>query len=295
MKRRLILALLMMAMFLMMCGFREDESKVFDDADLLTSDEKERLQELCIDTAKETELDIVIVTTDDLGYKSTVSYADDFYDEGAYGYEYEYGSGVLFLIYEDANSDEGEVYISTAGLGILYIDDSDVDDIIDAGWDDFAYDREYYDCLEKMINKMSDIVKDYEHLEGTDEVLEDWYNGEYSDYMEFIYDYDEVGRIPNFFSSFIMCGGIAAAIGGIAILCMNSSYNIKKMSVSGATYFKKNSFKMNQNYDNFVRTDVSRVRIESSSSSGGGGGHRSGGSSHRSSSGRSHGGGGRRR
>lgn len=294
MKRRLILALLMVAMFLVMCGFREDESKVYDDADLLTSDEEAKLQELCIEKAKETELDIVIVTTDDLGYKSTMSYADDFYDNGMYGYEYEYGSGVLFLIYEDADSDDGEVYISTAGLGILYIDDYDVDDILGAGWDDFL-DYEYYDCLVNMLDKTESIVKNFEHLKGTDQVLDDWYDGEYSDYIEFIYDYDEVGRTSNFFGSLIMCGGIAAAVGGIAILCMNSSYNIKKMSVSGANYFKKNSFKMNANYDNFIRTDVSRVRIESSSGGSSGGGHRSGGSSHRSSSGRSHGGGGRRR
>ena len=295
MKRRIILALLMVAMFLMMCGFREHESKVFDDGELLTDDEEAKLQELCIETAKETELDIIVVTIDDLGYKSTVAYADDFYDEGMYGYEFEYGSGVLFLIYEDADSDEGEVYISTAGLGILYIDDYDVDDILDAGWTDFAYDYEYYDCFEKMINKTADIVEDFEHLRGTDKVLEDWYDGEYRYYEEFVRDYDAVGKNPNFFGSFIMCAGIAVFVGGIAILSMNSSYSIKKISVSGGTYFKKNSFKMNANYDNFIRTDVSRVRIESRSSGGGGGGRRSGGSSHRSSGGRSHGGGGRRR
>lgn len=293
MKKRLLLTLLSLTMFLMMCGFRENESKVFDDGELLTAEEEERLQELCIETAKKTELDIVVVTTSDLGYKSAMSYADDFYDEGKYGYEYEYGSGVLFLIYEDPYSDEGEVYISTAGLGILYIDDYDVETILDAGWDDFAYDREYYNCFTRMIEKTEYIVEHFEHLKGTEEVLEAWYDGEYRYYEEFIYDYDKTGREPNFFSCFIMCGGAAILVAGIAVLVMNGTYK-NKMTVSGGTYFRKNSFKMNSNYDNFIRTDVTRVRIESSSGSGGGGG-RSGGSSHRSSGGRSHGGGGRRR
>ncbi len=293
MKKRLLFVLLSLTMFLMMCGFREDESKVFDDGNLLSDEQEQRLQELCIKTAKETELDIVVVTTSDLGFKSAMSYADDFYDEGRFGYEYEYGSGVLFLIYDYPNSTDGEVYISTAGLGILYIDDYDVEDILDAGWDDFAYEYDYCGCFEKMINKTARIVDNFQHLEGVEEVLDDWYAGEYSDYEQFINDYDYVGREPNFFGCLIMCGGAAVLVAGIVVLIMNSTYKTK-VTVSGGTYFRKNSFKMNSNYDNFIRTDVSRVRIESSSS-GGGGGSRSGGSSHRSSSGRSHGGGGRRR
>ena len=292
MKKRLLMILFCMTMFLMLCGFREDENKVFDEGELLSEEEEEKLQELCIETAKEIELDIVVVTTRDLGYKSTMSYADDFYDEGKYGYEYEYGSGVLFLIYEDPY--EGEVYISTAGLGILYIDDYDIDTILDAGWDDFAYEYEYYDCLEKMINKTKSVVKSYDHLSGVEEVMDDWYDGEYEDYEDFIVDYVQYGKDPNFFSAFVFCGFISVIISGIFVLVQNSNYK-NKMTVSGGTYFRKNSFVMHSNYDNFLRTDVSRVRIESSSSGGGGGGGSRGGSSHRSSSGRSHGGGGRRR
>ncbi len=291
MKKRFLMLLFAMTMFLMLCGFREDENKVFDEGELLTDDEEEKLQELCIKTAKEIELDIVIVTTRDLGYKSTMSYADDFYDEGRFGYEYEYGSGVLFLIYEDPN--EGEVYISTAGLGILYIDDYDIETILDAGWDDFAYDYEYYNCLEKMINKTEYIVKHYEHLNGVDEVMDDWYDGKYEDYEDFIVDYVQYGKDPNFFSAFFFCGIVSVIVSGIFVLIQNSNYK-NRMTVSGGTYFKKNSFVMHSNYDNFLRTDVTRVRIESNSSSGGGGGSR-GGSSHRSSGGHSHGGGGRRR
>jgi len=292
MKKRLLFMFISLTMFLVMCGFRDNEAKVFDDGNLLTEDEENKLQELCIKTAKETELDIVVVTTADLGYKSAMAYADDFYDQGKYGYEFEYGSGILFLIYDYPNSTDGEVYISTAGLGILYIDDYDVEDILDAGWDDFAYEYDYYECFEKMIKKSTDIVKDYEHLKYTDEVLDDWYAGEYDDYEVFIADYDEVGKEPNLFGSIVMNAGVALVAAGISVLVMNGSYK-NKMTVTGGTYFRDNSFKMHSNYDNFIRTDVSRVRIESSSSGGGGG--RSGGSSHRSSGGRSHGGGGRRR
>lgn len=290
MRRKLLLTFVMMLMFLSMCGFREDEKKVFDDGNLLSDSEEATLQELCIEKAKETELDIIVVTTKDLGYKSTTEYADDFYDNGRYGYEYENGSGILFLISEDPS--DSSVYISTAGLGILYIDDYDIETILDAGWNEFL-DYNYYDCLTNMINETQDIVSSFTHLSGTDEIVDAWYEGEYDDYADFINDYDYEGREPNLLSSIMISGAISAAVSGIVILIMNSAYK-NKMTVSGKTYFRDNSFRMHNQYDNFLRTDVSRVRIESSSSSGGGGG-RSGGSFHSSSSGSSHGGGGRSR
>jgi len=163
-----------------------DKQRVYDYPDFLNVLEEAKLQKLCDEVSESTKLDVVTVLTDDLGGKEARDYADDFYDNNRFGYEFEYGSGVLFLISEDGN---GEVYISTAGLGILFIDDLDIERILDAGWDDFAYNYKYYDCLVKMIDKMENIVLNFEHLDGKEDVMKKWYSGEYSDYIEFYEDY----------------------------------------------------------------------------------------------------------
>lgn len=288
--KKLFIALTTAFMFLMTCGFTEGETRVFDMGDLLSESEEEKIQEKCESMAKKTELDIVVLTTKTLGNRTVQQYADDFYDQGKFGYEFEYGSGVLFLISEDPRY--GEVCISTAGLGILYIDDDDVEKILDAGWSEFE-NYNYYDCLLDMMEATQKIVLDFEHWVGVEDVLDKWYAGEYRYADEMVADYNHYGKEKNLGDSIMLSLFISLVVAIIAICAMNSSYK-NKMTVDGGTYFRQNSFKMYNNYDNFIRTTVSRVKIESSSSGGGGGG-RVGGSSHRSSGGRSHGGGSRRR
>ena len=275
-------------LFLGMCGFKEDEDKVYDFAGLFTDEEIEQLEEACLEFAKATELDAIVLTTDDLGNKNTFEYSADFYIEGGFGYEEDIAepSGIVFLISIDPYC--REVYILTAGIAQVILDDegesNDIDDIIDAGYNE-CVNGEYFWAELNMITEAQRIIENHKFAPDTEEVVEAWYDGEYDNAEDFIKDYEHnsyrkaksVGAI----------GGslvISLAVSGICILIMNRKYK-NKMTANGGTYFEKDSFVMKHNYDNFVRTDVSRVRIQSSSGGGGGGGSRGG---------RSFGGGGRR-
>ncbi len=290
MKKKVILALMSMFIFFTMCGFREDEEKVYDDAGLFTEEEIEDLNEKCLEFAEATQLDIIVVTTADLGSKSSFEYTADFYIEGEFGYEEDISgpSGIVFFISVDPYC--REIYILTAGIAQIYLDDSgednDIDDIIDAGYYDCKSGL-YYKAMMAMLDRGQSLVERYELAPDTEEVIEAWYEGDYEKSEDFIEDYEYHSyRTMKSFMAIGVCFLIGLAVSGIFVGIMNRKYK-NKMIANGGTYFEKNSFVMKSNYDNFVRTDVTRVRIESSSGGGGGGGGGSRG-------GRSFGGGGRR-
>lgn len=102
------------------------EQRVYDGADLFTSQEESRMEKTISRMREETSLDFVIVTTQGTGVKSAQAYADDFYDEGGFGRGSDY-SGVLLLIDMGAS----EVAISTCGYGIRLLSDARIDAILD--------------------------------------------------------------------------------------------------------------------------------------------------------------------
>ena len=95
---------------------------VIDDADLLTPSQEQQLEEKLASVSESLKMDIVVATTNDTGYKSSMSYADDLYDYSGYG-----DDGVLYLI----DMDNRKMWISTAGKAIDSLSDSDIDDMLD--------------------------------------------------------------------------------------------------------------------------------------------------------------------
>ena len=106
--------------------------RVFDDAGLFSEEEIRTLEKLCVSYAEETKTDFVIVTTEDAGWKSSEEFADDFYDEGDFGYDRRQGTGVLFLI----DMDNRNLYISTCGDAIYYMTDERIDNVLDAVYEE---------------------------------------------------------------------------------------------------------------------------------------------------------------
>lgn len=260
---------------------------VYDYGDVFSSDEELELQKLCESTGKELGLDIVIVSATDLGGMNEMNYADDFYDYGGYS-----ESGILYLI----DLDHDGVWVSTSGLAMVYIDDYDVETIIDALWVGFEkYD--YMESAEDFVDTVDDIVAERKSDSDFKELEELWYEGEYDDYEDFKAKYsDEIYEAyeESFFTPFkniFMCMGVGAIIALIAVLVMCISSGTK-MTAGSKTYMRSGSFNILHRFDRFTHTTTTTRKVNTSSGSGGSRGHSS---SHRSSSGRSHGGGGRRR
>lgn len=258
------------------------ERRVFDQAGLFSADEAEDLEEQIAGIMQGTNMDLVVVTTEDAQGKSARDYADDFYDEGGFGVGKD-ASGVLFLI----DMDNREICISTAGAMQRFLTDSRIESMLDHAYD-CVQQGDYAGAASKMVG----------------ETLS-WYHkgipgGQYT------YDKD-TGRISRYRSIRWYEGVLALLIAGFCgfAACQNvrREYGMKQDRQRAAGYlmsYRANAqFACRKQNDALIQSYVTHQVIPRSSGGlkgGGSGGFSSGGRStvHRSSSGRSHGGGSRK-
>lgn len=107
--------------------------RVFDDAALFTAEQAADLNTQAWKYIQEFDVDFVIVTTNDTGGKSSRAYADDYFDYNGFGIGAS-RDGMLLLI----NMEEREVYISTHALTLNLFTDADIENLLDAVYNDLA-------------------------------------------------------------------------------------------------------------------------------------------------------------
>lgn len=244
--------------------------RVFDQANVLSEEEEEKLRKLIAKRQAQTGCDIVLVTMNeslrDYAYerkeyvpeeKYVMLYADDFYDEHLFGYDKAQGNGVLLLdnLYRE---EDGYAYswLCTTGK-----------------------------AEEKYTNGMIDhlLEKSYRWSKVSP------YRGYRAYINQFYHDMNGFGLVSiNFSVPIIFVLSLVLAV--IFVVC-NLGSEAGKKTTTAKTYVKNGKVKMNRKEDRFIRKNVVQHKIESSSGggrSGGGGGH------HVSGGGVSHGGGGHR-
>ena len=250
-----------------------ESERVFDYADVLTDEEEEKLRKYIAKKEAEGEIHIVIVTADEpMGISdkkwenNMMRYADDFYDNGNFGWNKPHGDGVCFLdnFYEDSEGSQKGAWLSTSGKMEATIGYQEEGVVLDA-WGKYI-DRDPYKAYCEVVDQLA-------------------YYGEYG------FRGQIVSAPVGIFFAFV-----AAVFVAIVFAVTNLAQNKAVDTTVPDTYVEDGRIHILNKADDFVRKSVSSVRISSSSGSGGGG-HRGGGShgSHRSSGGHSHGGGGRRR
>lgn len=243
-----------------------EDSKVVDDADLLSYDEEQEIQSMLDEFAEESGWTLFAVTTDDANGMTSEEYADDYVDQNALE-----ENGVCFLI----DMDNREIYMSTTGSAIRILTDHRIDSIMDDSYE-YAGDGEYAKCFETMIRETEDSF--HEGIES----------GQYN------YDRDtgEISKAPNRLTVWDMLISLiaAAAAGGAVIAVIAGKYRLK---FGGWQYdFKSNSrLDLTNKTDRLVNTFRTAHHIQRDSGGGSGSsGARS--TTHHSSGGGTHGGGG---
>ena len=106
-------------------------------ADLLTDSEESALLSKLANISSNQQMDIVIVTVNDLDGETPRDYADDFYDFNCYAED-----GVLLLI----SMENSDWYISTSGYGITAVTDAGREHMAEQFVDDLG-DGDYYDAF----------------------------------------------------------------------------------------------------------------------------------------------------
>ncbi len=298
-------------------GAIEEGKRVYDFAELLDRSEEEKLEENIVKAQDMVKMDIVILTVDRMFGESQKSLAEDFFDEGQFGYEDDiaHGSGILLLV----DMENRQLYISTAGLGIFYYHEEVWNTILDDIAGD-ATDGEYQKLCEEFVDDVIYYGKMAASTKTYSDIGEYWYTGQYQDYRDLYqeyeeeidevirsdYDYDRDNIVTGdheddfadleyhgyprntFFTLFRklwvdLVIGIVAAV--IIVLALKNPKGTG-ITVASATYRKEKGMKLQNKKDHFLRRSTVSRKIETSSKS-------SGGSFHSSSGGRSHGGGGR--
>ncbi|MCM1113142.1 MAG: TPM domain-containing protein [Muribaculum sp.] len=258
-----------------------DEGRVYDYADVLTDSEEQTLRDKIAEYEQKSHVDIVIVTLrepmgkDDSDWEwNMMNYADDFYDNGNYGWNKAHGDGALLLDnwYEDADGSQKGSWLSTSGKMEEIIGIWEEDKVLD---DMYEYiDRNPYRAYLAAAKRLADFGR---------------YGAGDRGY----------GTTPGEWVSVFFGVSVISFMVALFYLLSHLMPTMGKDTTSAGTYVEGGVPVVRLRTDDFIRKSVTSRRIESSSSGGGGGGssHRGGGSygSHTSSGGHSHGGGGRRR
>lgn len=246
---------------------KAEKLKVNDYANLFTVDEIQKLTVLIEEIIDKHNIDVVIVTTNDVEGKTSRDYADDFYDYNGYGLD-DLNSGLLFLI----NMQDREVYISTCGYAIDYFTDLRIDSILESVYEDLSKGN-YYNSSKEFLENV-----DYYMAKGkpSNQYRIDEDGNKIKSPMT---KKEKINRI-------IISLVISLFTASISCLAVVLRYK-KTRERSAENYVDKKSIVFTDRRDEFVTSHISKVKINKDNNGGGGS------STHTSSSGTSHGGGGR--
>ena len=273
--RKILILLCLCTGWMMAVNVSAEEYCVYDHADLLSIQEEEYLENLIEERKEQWNMNFLAVTTDDARGKSSMEFADDFYD--AKFPEESEEDGILYLI----DMDNGEIYISTSGKAIRYLTDSRIEDILDEAYG-YVIEGDYYGTFAAFLEATEAWL-----LKGipSDQSNYDVNTGEIEEYQE---------PMELTFGEVLLALSAGLIAAGLTVGFIKAKYQLKFEDFHYDAY-TNSDVALSVKQDRLVNTFVTHRRIVSDSGSSGRSGGSSGRSSvHHSSSGRSHGGGGRK-
>lgn len=269
------LVLLLFSCLLFSSTLYASEIKVFDYANLLDLDEITTLEEDIATLSETYQIDIGIVTTDDVGDQSSSSYAEDFYLDNEFGLGSDL-TGVLLLI----NMDDREVWISTSGECIRLFTDYRINSMVESVINQLGDDAYFKGCttfLAQVEAYAQSGIPDNQYTVNTEKPND-------------LIDYREDLTLSQILLRILIA--LLIALGGASAICFGVRYRYKNPKhYITPTIPDRSSVNFTDKKDQFTHTHTSRVKIQRDPPATGGGDSGQS-SSHSSSSGHSFGGGG---
>ena len=238
------------------------EGLLTDSAELLTTEEADALRQKLQTVSDKYGCDVVVLTVNSLGNKSPTAYADDFFDYNGYGRNSS-ADGILFML----SMEDRDWAISTCGRCIDAFTDNGQEYMIGKMKSDLK------------LNRFAAALDTY--ADTCDELLELYENGKPYDHPQSTFYKIMHVTVP---VGILLALAIGFLLAGVPLGTMKAAINNVKWQKNASDYSRQGSMQVQQSFDQFLYTNTTRVKVESSSSSGGGS------STHTSSSGRSHGG-----
>lgn len=252
MKKTCILLLTILLVFsLALPAFAaSNDSKIIDDANLLTEAERLDLEGYAQRLTKRFDIDVRILTVDSFSGSNITKFADDYYDNHGFGVGSDHSGVMLVLSMEDR-----DWAITTTGKAIKALTDYGQDQLMDLILPDLEKDA-YYEAFLTFVLKLDDYFVAYEEGNPIDNTI-------------------------SILAIVLISLGVGLVIAIIAICIMRIGMKTIRPQRGAASYVKSGSYQLHRQKDLYLYSRTTRTRRAESSS---------GSSTHRSSSGRSHGG-----
>lgn len=240
----------------------EEIPRIYDNAGLLSTSEREKLEDMCITYGEKAGIEIFILTHNDLGAKEPEKYLEDF------NATLPEGDRVLLLI--DMN--DRFIWIQGYGLAETYIHSKRIDKIYEAMKGSMG-DGDYVEAFATYIKKSAAYMED-----DTDLNWDHDYSASSPQSGDAYYDYYGDGR-NDLWTSWWFQLIVSLILGGVIVGTM-AYHSSGKMTTGGYTYMDRNHSGLIGRRDQYLRTRVTRVRRpkeNTTTSHGKGGGFNAGG------------------
>ena len=236
MKKALAVILLLL---LLVTPALAENSRVVDQADVLTGEEEQKLEEYIAGIREKYKFDILILTMDSIGDRQGDYYAADYYDHNGYG-EGKNHDGVCFFYVREGDKNENTVFFVKTGSGER-IFDPDTDDEIANQIRPYMRQKNYGGAIAKYVTEVEARLEAYKAIKRATRLL------------------------PIFL-------GAGLVIGAIVAFSYKSQMKSVRRKAGASSYIRDGSFRLSRQQDIYLYTTTTRRRIENSNR-GGGGGH----------------------
>ncbi len=217
-----------------------ENARVVDQADVLTGEEEQKLEEYIAGIREKYKFDILILTMDSIGDRQGDYYAADYYDNNGYG-EGKNHDGVCFFYVREGDKNENTVFFVKTGSGER-IFDPDTDDEIAEKIRPYMRQKNYGGAIAKYVTEVEARLEANKAIKRATRLL------------------------PIFLG-----GGLL--IGAIVAFSYKSQMKSVRRKASASSYIRDGSFRLSRQQDIYLYTTTTRRKIESNSNRGGGGGH----------------------
>ncbi|WP_440119633.1 TPM domain-containing protein [Paenibacillus sp. QZ-Y1] len=247
----------------------ENMTLIYDEANLLSQQEIDELNTLANEYGNERETDLIVLTTNNEEHLSEKLVTENFYDEQAPGYDKAHGNAVILTL----DMYNRKVYVGGFYKGEEYVDNYRADQITAEIAPDLS-DGNYKLAFEKYITLA------YEYLGEKPDVNSGASSGSSSN--TYPNGSSSVNSDNILFNIWFQLG-ISVVIGGIVVGIM-AHRSGGRVTVNRATYEDSSTSSVIDRQDRYIRTTVTKTKIEKNNNNGGGGGTTGGGHSHSGSS-----------
>ncbi|MDX8044641.1 TPM domain-containing protein [Gracilibacillus sp. S3-1-1] len=236
--RKLVLVFLLFFAFTI--PVMADGQHVYDDAALFTDTEKAELEQLAAQYSEKSEVELIVLTSDDMGGRNATEYANDFYDDAGPGYDHSHGSTAILTIKMADTKQDREVDLGAYGVAKEHLSDERMIQIREMIAPTLT-DGNFVDAAKQFFDKVEEYLEVNPNVNPEGIFLKTWFQL-----------------------------AVALVVGAVVVGSM--IFNMGgRVTVNHGTYVDQQNSRVVNKRDRFIRKTVHKTKIQKNNNKSGGG------------------------